>query len=156
MIFVVIGLTYGFERLIKKMDEIAGKIKEEVIIQIGLTDYKPKNAKFFKFSSEEYFNNKFRKARIIISHAGTGTILTARKFKKPIIIVPRQKKYGEVIDDHQMEIATELEGHKNIKIIYELNKLEENLNISYENFNSIKYDSKLVDSLKNYLSKFKE
>ena len=155
MIFVVIGLMYGFERLIKKMDEIAGKIEEEVIFQTGLTDYKPKNAKYIKFPSENYFNKKFREARIIVSHAGVGTILTARKFRKPIIIVPRQKKYGEVIDDHQMEIARELEGHKNIKIIYDLDELEKNLNISYENFIIPKYDNKLVDSLREYLKMLK-
>lgn len=155
MIFVVIGLMYGFERLIKKMDEIAGKIEEEVIFQTGLTDYEPKNAKYIKFPSENYFNKQFREARIIVSHAGVGTILTARKFRKPIIIVPRQKKYGEVIDDHQMEIARELEGHKNIKIIYDLDELEQNLNISYEKFNITKCDNKLVDSLREYLTKLK-
>ena len=155
MILVIIGLMYGFERLIKKMDEIAGEIEEEVIIQIGLTDYEPKNAKFFKFASEKYFNKQFREARIIVSHAGVGTILTARKFRKPMIIVPRQKKYGEHIDNHQLEIAKELEGHKNIRIIYNIDELEQNLNISYENFNNIKQDNTLVDSLKEYLNNLK-
>ncbi len=155
MMLVIIGLMYGFERLIKKMDEIAGEIEEEVIIQIGLTDYEPKNAKFFKFASEKYFNKQFREARIIVSHAGVGTILTARKFRKPIIIVPRQKKYGEHIDDHQLEIARELEGHKNIRIIYSIDELEQNLNISYENFDNIKQDNTLVDSLKEYLNNLK-
>ena len=38
MIFVTVGMhTAGFERLVKKMDEIAGKIDEEVIMQIGGT-----------------------------------------------------------------------------------------------------------------------
>ena len=155
MILVIIGLMYGFERLIKKMDKIAGEIEEEVIVQIGLTDYEPKNVKYFKFGSEKYFNKQFREARIIVSHAGVGTILTARKFRKPIIIVPRQKKYGEHIDDHQMEIARELEGHKNIRVIYNINELEQNLNIPYKYFDNNKHDSTLVVSLKKYINKLK-
>jgi UDP-N-acetylglucosamine transferase subunit ALG13 len=137
------------------MDEIAEKIEEEVIVQLGLTNYKPENVKFFKFASEKYFNKQFREARLIVSHAGVGTILTARKFKKPLLIVPRQKKYGEHIDDHQMEIAKELEGHQNIRVIYNIDDLEENLNISYENFDNIKYDNKLVISLKEYINRLK-
>ena len=50
MIFVTTGThSQGFDRLIQKMDEIAGKINEEVIMQIGSAKYKPKNAKFFNF-----------------------------------------------------------------------------------------------------------
>jgi len=40
MIFVTVGThDQGFERLVKKMDEIAGQIDEEVVIQVGYTDY---------------------------------------------------------------------------------------------------------------------
>jgi UDP-N-acetylglucosamine transferase subunit ALG13 len=47
MIFVTVGTHYqGFDRLIRKMDEIAGKIEEDVIMQIGSTQYKPINAKY--------------------------------------------------------------------------------------------------------------
>ena len=155
MILVIIGLMYGFERLIKKMDEIAGEIEEEVMIQIGLTNFLPKNAKYFKFASDKYFNEQIRRSRLIISHAGVGTILTARKFKKPIIIVPRQKKYGEHIDNHQMEIAKELEDHKNIKVIYEIKDIRQNLNISYINIENVRQDNVLVINLKKYLNKIK-
>ncbi len=155
MILVVTGFMYGFERLIKKMDEIAAKIEEIVIIQIGLTEYLPKNAKYFKFASDEQYNKHFKNARIIVSHAGVGTILTARKFKKPLIIVPRQKKYKEHIDDHQMEIARELESYKNIKVVYNVDKLEDNLNISYKELDNYKCSNKLTESLKEYLIKLK-
>jgi len=50
LIFVTVGMRYqGFERLVEKMDEIAGKICEKVLMQIGNTQYKPKNAKYFRF-----------------------------------------------------------------------------------------------------------
>ena len=51
MIFATVGLHYmGFERLIRKMDELAGEIDEEVIIQTGHTKYQPRNAAFFAFA----------------------------------------------------------------------------------------------------------
>ncbi|MDI6655433.1 MAG: beta-1,4-galactosyltransferase, partial [Candidatus Hydrothermarchaeota archaeon] len=44
MIFVTVGThNQSFERLVKKADEIAGKIGEKVVIQTGHTKYKPKN-----------------------------------------------------------------------------------------------------------------
>ena len=50
MIFVTDGTHYqGFDRLITKMDEVAGKIDDEVAIQIGSSKYHPKNAKWFTF-----------------------------------------------------------------------------------------------------------
>jgi UDP-N-acetylglucosamine transferase subunit ALG13 len=54
MIFVTIGSAVKgieFTRLIKKMDDIAGKIDEEVVMQIGTVPYEPQNAKYFRYAS---------------------------------------------------------------------------------------------------------
>ena len=39
LILVTVGLMYGFERLVKAMDGIAGRMDEVVIMQIGGTTY---------------------------------------------------------------------------------------------------------------------
>jgi UDP-N-acetylglucosamine transferase subunit ALG13 len=50
MIFVTVGnCRYSFDRLLRKMDEIAGKIDEPVVIQRGHSDYQPQNAEFFGY-----------------------------------------------------------------------------------------------------------
>ncbi len=126
MIFVTVGNHYqGFDRLVKKMDNIAGIIDEKVIMQIGYTKYHPVNAEFFNFkekSSEiQSLNNE---ARIIVCHAGAGSIITAYTYNKPVIIVPRLKKYSEHNDDHQKEIAEALSGVNGITVIYDINDLE--------------------------------
>ncbi len=125
MIFVTIGMhTTGFERLVKKMDEVAGKINEEVIIQTGTTKYAPKNAKRFKFASYQKIQELNRDARLVVAHAGTGSVITALKQNTPIVVVPRLKEYNEVIDTQQLELAEMIKNRKGITVVYNMDELE--------------------------------
>lgn len=127
MIFVTVGVMYGFDRLVKEMDEIAGRIAEAVVMQIGETTYKPKNARYFRFTSNEEIDRLYEDARVVVCHAGVGSIVTALEHGKPVIAVPRRKKYGEHVDDHQLEIARELEKEGAIIAIYNISDLEKAL-----------------------------
>ena len=51
------------------------------------------------------FDKYFREASAIIGHAGMGTINMALNGRKPLLAMPRLKKYGEVVNDHQCGIA---------------------------------------------------
>jgi UDP-N-acetylglucosamine transferase subunit ALG13 len=151
---VTIGMhTKGFERLVKKMDEIAGKIDEEVIMQIGTTKYKPKNARYFRFRSYSKIQELNRKARVVVAHAGTGSVITALEQKTPVIIVPRRKDYNEVIDNQQLDFAEMVEKIEGIKVIYNLEELEKALkeNSSKQDIIS-KNESKLEKVIRNILS----
>ena len=121
---MTIGLLYGFDRLIKEMDEIAGRMDEEVIMQIGETAYEPKNARYFRFASKEEMDGLYDDARVVVCHAGVGSILTALEHGKPVIAVPRRKKYGEHIDDHQLDIAGEMEKEGRITVVHDVGELE--------------------------------
>src|SRR4030042_3156603 len=101
--------TKGFDRLLKKMDEIASSTHEEVVMQIGHTNFRPQNAKWFDFTTEEGIKEWCKKARVIVTQPAM-SILDAQEQGKPVIVVPRLKKYGEVIDDHQSDFAKELEN----------------------------------------------
>lgn len=155
IIFVTVGTgnTYGFERLIKKMDEIAGKINEDVVMQIGCTEYIPKNAKYFLFVKNSEMDELYKSSRVVVCHAGIGSIITAMKFNKPTAIVPRIKKYKEHIDDHQVEISKEIGREGLITVVYDV----ENLDDLLSNFSSIiipkiKTESNLTNLLKAYLN----
>lgn len=151
MIFVTVGTHYlGFDRLIKKMDEIASQLNEDVIAQIGSTKYIPKDMTYFTFLEEE---NKiielYKKARIIVSHAGAGSILTIFKYLKPIIIVPRLKKFNEHIDDHQLELAEVLKNNGKSIVIYDIKNLETALNEARKtDVSKYKKDKILINFLK--------
>lgn len=125
MIFVTVGWQYGFKRLIAKMDEIASRINEEVTMQIGTTEYEPKYAHYFHFvESDEQILEYIRESRLVISHAGAGSILTVFSIGKPTIIVPRLRKYGEHIDDHQLELAEAMSKEGQAIVVYDINDLD--------------------------------
>jgi UDP-N-acetylglucosamine transferase subunit ALG13 len=134
------------------MDEIAENIHEKVIIQIGQTNYKPKNAEYFTFTDYNRMQSLNKEARIVVSHAGVGSILTALEQQTPIIIVPRLKKYNEVIDDHQLEIACAITDNKNVKVVYDIDGLDYSLKQCIDRSDNINLKNKLSDSIKNYIN----
>ncbi|QDA30614.1 beta-1,4-galactosyltransferase [Thermococcus indicus] len=109
MIFVTVGNSnIGFERLIKAMDALAPKLPYEVIMQIGSSSYIPQNCEWFRYASYEAMMEYFKKADVIITHAGAGTILDILLLGKTPIVAPRLRKFKEHIDDHQLEIYKSL------------------------------------------------
>ncbi len=127
MIFVTVGSAVKgieFTRFIKKVDEIAAKIDEEVIMQIGTVPYKPKQASFFAYCSYQESLKYFEKASLVVGHCGAGTILNARRFQVPIVVFPRRHQYGENVDDHQAELAQKMEGMPDIHVVHEIGSLE--------------------------------
>jgi beta-1,4-N-acetylglucosaminyltransferase len=135
-----------------KMDEVAAKIDEKVIMQIGHTHYKPINSDYFVFvESSEEIEKLNRDARIVVSHAGVGSILTALNQKTPIIIVPRLKEFNEHIDDHQLEIANKLSDDQRIRVIYKIDDLEDYLNLEIK-FEGEKGNKNFLRRLSDYLN----
>jgi beta-1,4-N-acetylglucosaminyltransferase len=143
----------GFERLIRKMDEIAGRIKEEVVMQIGGTKYTPQNAKHFDFTTEQEIKELCRKARVVITH-GAMSIVDALEQGTPVVAIPRLQKYGEVIDDHQLYLVQELERAGKVTAVYDVEELEEAVNkVGAEPVKLVK-DRRLVNALKGYIAQF--
>lgn len=105
MIFVTIGTQLPFDRLIKIIDELAPQLHEEVVAQVYQCGFTPKNIKTVDFLAPDEFNTLFDKARLIISHAGMGTILSALQKDKPIIVFPRIAALGEHRNEHQLATA---------------------------------------------------
>ena len=154
MILVTVGThVRGFERLVQKMDDIASKIEEEVIIQIGNTAYKPKYAKYFMFKSYQEMEQLINEARVIVCHGGAGTILLALKQGKTVISVPRLKEYNEVLVDHQLDLVYTLANEKRIIAVYNLDLLEKTLNNIPKKLTTdhIK-DGRLINFLKRYIN----
>lgn len=107
MIFITLGSQkFQFNRLLKAVDEqvAEGKITDEIFAQIGSSDYKPKNYHYKDFLDRDEFSEWQGKAEIEITHGGTGAIIGAVKKGKKVIAVPRLSKYGEHVDDHQLQI----------------------------------------------------
>lgn len=127
MIFVTVGSQkFQFNRLLKKIDELieSGDIKEEVFAQIGVSDYTPKNYNYKDFVTQDEFKEYMDKADLIITHAGTGAIVTALKKDKKVIAIPRLSEYGEHVDDHQIQLINEFKELNFIEPVYKIDELE--------------------------------
>ena len=126
MIFVTVGThNQPFDRLLKKIDELIenGVIKDNVIAQIGASKYSPKHYKYIKFLDDEKILELNKKAKMVITHAGAGSIIVGLKFNKPLILIPRLKEFNEAIDNHQVEIAAEFEKMGKVLVAYDVNDL---------------------------------
>lgn len=159
MIFVTVGThTQPFTRLIKKMDELAKEINELVIMQIGHSSYIPKNATYFRFTDEQTYEGLLKDARLVVGHAGLGTILRVLELRKPIIVIPRLRKFGEHMDDHQVEIATILADRGYLAVIYDVRDLEQAINkIRYPIINTcIIRRQELINVLKLYFCRIEQ
>ena len=140
MIFVTVGThPEQFYRLIKNIDIIAPNIKEKIIIQRGFTSYIPKNCKSFEFSPslEEYY----KKAHLVIAQSATSLIEFILKYKKPVITVPRQKRFKEHLNDHQIEFALFMQEKTGIKAILNIDDLTPALLKNYKKHAILKEDS---------------
>jgi len=127
LILVTVGThSQSFNRLIKTVDELVGKnkIRDNVIIQIGYSDYIPKNCQWFKFINLNKFEKLIKKSSLIVAHAGVGSIMSALKYNKPTIVIPRLKKFNEHRDNHQLQITKQLEKQKRIIAVYNIDDLE--------------------------------
>ncbi len=110
MIFVTVGThEYPFNRLIRAADELAGLTKEEVVIQTGSGTYLPQTAKHFNLVTRVEMESWLSQARVIISHAGAGTIIFSLKFKRKMVLIPRLAAFGEHMNDHQLQLAHTME-----------------------------------------------
>jgi UDP-N-acetylglucosamine transferase subunit ALG13 len=91
-----------------------------VLIQSGNnSDFCPSNCKHERFFAMEDFANKVNEAELIISHAGAGTLLHVIQAGRVPVVMPRQKKYEEHIDDHQVELVKALAAEGRVIPAYE-------------------------------------
>ena len=111
MIFVTVGTQpNGFLRCLKEVEKLIEyyQIQEEVIAQIGNTDFKTKLFKTIPFTSVTEFDQYLADASVVITHAGSGAIFGSIKAGKKIIAMARLHDYNEMADNHQLELVKKL------------------------------------------------
>ena len=125
MIFLTVGTQFPFDRLVKSVDQaFDGRlIEEEIFAQIGETSYKPLNFESVVSLEKNVFDKRLREASSVISHAGMGTITMALKNHKPLLVMPRLKRYREHVNDHQVATARKFEELGHILAVYDAKDL---------------------------------
>ena len=129
MIFVTVGThEQPFDRLIKAMDDLKaeGTLTEEVIIQTGYSTYEPNHCKWQKLFPYSQMIQLVNDARIVITHGGPSSFIMALQIGKLPIVVPRMHKYGEHVNDHQVNFCRQVSADKqNILLVEDVAALGE-------------------------------
>ena len=159
MIFVTVGTQGSFDRLISAMDAIAATLPEiRFVAQVSKGNYQVKHMTTLEFLTPGEFDSYFSKAKLIVSHAGMGTIISAFERDKPIIIFPKLASLGEHRNDHQMATARKLGSLNYVHVAHDQAELREKINLVFggelSSLHTVgKYaSSELINSLQSFIS----
>lgn len=158
MIFVTVGTQpQPFKRLFDKLELLVSNdvIKEKIIAQVGMNVLQEGKIQSFDYLPLQEMYNYMKSADLIISHGGTGTIITALKMGKKVIGVPRLSEYGEHVNNHQVDLITILSREKHIIPLFDID-LMENAIAESKNFVPVPFKSgqkELIADIKSFIDK---
>lgn len=150
MILVTLGTQkQSFSRLLEYIEK--SHIEDEIIVQAGYTKFESEKMKIFDFVSYDEMEKYVNRCDLVITHAGTGSIVGPLKKDKKVIACARLQKYGEHVDDHQLQLV---EVFKEAGYILELNE-NNKLDDLYKNINEFK-PKKFISNKENFIDKLKK
>lgn len=135
MIFITVGTEkFQFDRLMKIVDEAVStrKIRQEIFAQTGKCNYKPKSFAYKEFIDFNEMALNIKKAEIVVSHAGVGSVILSLSLGKIPIIFPRRYDLGEHLDNHQMEFAKKIEAIQKAVVAYNGDEMIYKINNYYK------------------------
>jgi UDP-N-acetylglucosamine transferase subunit ALG13 len=134
MIFVTVGSMFPFERLIHAMDDWASQHPEqEILAQIGGGQYEPRQMRWQRMIAPDEYKKVVYSCRLMVAHAGTGSVFTASEFRKPIVLLPRRAAQKEHTTDHQLDTAKWLEHKQGIFVAWSENDLAQTIERAGQN-----------------------
>lgn len=124
MIFVTVGAQMPFDRLVKTVDEWARAGRhDDVFAQIGRSDYRPSAIRWTHFLNPDEFKFRCENASVIVSHAGTGSLITALTLGKPILVMPRRASLRETRSDHQVATSEKFSRFDSVAVAWDEKEL---------------------------------
>lgn len=124
MIFVTVGAQMPFDRLIRAVDEWAGRNTQAyVYAQIGETDYEPRHIRWDKFVTPDQLRTLVQSSDVVVAHAGMGTIITSLQAGRPILVMPRRGDLLETRNDHQVATAKQLQHLDLVSVAWDESEL---------------------------------
>jgi UDP-N-acetylglucosamine transferase subunit ALG13 len=105
VIFVTVGTNEArFDRLLHAVAAL--DLDEDVVVQHGhSSSIGPAGASLVDFLPFEGIVAMVRRSRVVVTHAGVGSVMVSLANGKRPIVVPRLKAFAEAVDDHQLELG---------------------------------------------------
>lgn len=119
MIFATVGTQLTFQRLIQYLRDVVEQHPHQILAQTIDQEYEycPKGRLVcVKNLTPQDFDRHMSAATLVVSHAGIGSIISASRFQKPIILVPRRCELGEHRNDHQVDTTHRFAGSRGIYV----------------------------------------
>ncbi|TBO28314.1 hypothetical protein EYS42_15015 [Aquabacterium lacunae] len=158
MIFLTVGTQLGFDRLVKAMDEWAsGHSDIRIFGQIGPGRYKPRHFEYARFVTPQETRDLTRGSKLIVAHAGIGSIVTALSEERQILVMPRLAERGEHRNDHQLATARKFVGRQGVTVAFDEKALKHELE-SFLLSDNVKpkisrfADEELLNNIRSYLA----
>ena len=125
MIFVtVVTHEQQFNRLVEYMDRWASVHDEKVVVQTGYSTYEPKYCEWNNFFPYQKMVEMVKEARVVITHGGPSSFIMPLQIGKTPIVVPRQYKLNEHVNNHQVKFCKEVENRMGtIGVVENIEKL---------------------------------
>lgn len=119
MIFLSVGTQAPFDRLVKAVDQWAATHDVPVFGQLGQLapdSYRPTHMDWADFIPATLYQEKLDSCRLMVAHAGMGSIISALTEMKPLLILPRRAAFGEHRNDHQLGTAEKFANRPGIHV----------------------------------------
>lgn len=152
MIFAITGTgKQPFNRFIRAIDRASEISETDFLVQLGHSTYIPTHCKYFYFCNNDIFISHIKNAELIITHPGFGSIGHCIQNNKPIILVPREQKYGE-IGHNQIELAEYLAAQNDaIFCVRDIKMLPEAIKNAKNSFPKYDYHTNIPVLIENFV-----
>lgn len=117
-IFVTVG-SGDFDPLIRAMDALAPQLDLPVVMQIGVGQYEPRHATWFRLAPS--LAPFYDRAALVVSHGGVGVTLEVLKRGLPLVGVDNPDRY----DQHQQDLLGYLDARGHLVWCHDLSRLGE-------------------------------
>lgn len=129
MIFLTVGSALPLDRLVRAVDTAVsqGFVTDEIFGQIGAGVYVPRHFDHVRFLTKRKYDYYVKCASAIVGHAGVGTIVSALEHGKPILVMPRLKRLGELVSEHQLSTARRFEEMGHVLVALDAHEIPQKL-----------------------------
>ena len=127
MVFVTVGThEQPFDRLVRAIDGLVadGTLEEEAFVQTGYCTYEPEHCEWQRFVPAPEMRSRMEGADVVVTHGGPSSFIEAMAAGKVPVVVPRYKRFGEHVNDHQeafVRLVAERQG--GIVPVYDISDL---------------------------------
>jgi UDP-N-acetylglucosamine transferase subunit ALG13 len=151
MIFVTVGTNETpFDRLVQACEPLARE--EVVVVQRGSSAFEPAGVTCVDFLPFEELVQHVRRARVVVTHAGVGSVIVALANGKRPVVVPRLRRFGEAVDDHQLALGRRFEQEGLVRLVEDPTLLSDAVRQTADIAPSLERGSNLVHELRDYLA----